>query len=105
MASLLWLDERSASPAPLYSSSLSHGTPPFGRLISALNKDFKAFIAPLNDNQVRYLVVGGYAVAFHGHPRYTRDKDIWIELTPENPRQAVKALLIGMGIDIYGWVQ
>ncbi|RJP47883.1 MAG: hypothetical protein C4548_00120 [Desulfobacteraceae bacterium] len=37
-----------------------------------LNQDFKEFIELLNDNRVRYLVVGGYAVALHGHPRYTR---------------------------------
>jgi hypothetical protein len=36
-----------------------------------LNQDFKEFIQSLNDNRVRYLVVGGYAVALHGHPRYT----------------------------------
>ncbi len=57
-----------------------------------LNKDFKEFIESLNDKGVRYLVVGGYAVALHGHPRYTKDIDIWIELTPENAKQAVKAL-------------
>jgi hypothetical protein len=38
-----------------------------------LNQDFKEFIQSLNDNQVRYLVVGGYAVALHGYPRYTKD--------------------------------
>jgi hypothetical protein len=43
-----------------------------------LNQDFKEFIQSLNDNHVRYLVVGGYAVALHGHPRYTKDIDIWI---------------------------
>jgi predicted nucleotidyltransferase len=43
-----------------------------------LNQDFKEFIQSLNDNGVRYLVIGGYAVAFHGHPRYTKDIDIWI---------------------------
>ncbi len=41
-----------------------------------LNQDFKEFIQSLNDNAVRYLVVGGYAVALHGHPRYTKDIDI-----------------------------
>ena len=35
-----------------------------------LNSDFKEFIQLLNDNQVKYLVIGGYAVAVHGHPRY-----------------------------------
>jgi len=43
-----------------------------------LNPDFKEFIALLNKNRVRYLVIGGYAVAFHGHPRYTKDIDLWI---------------------------
>lgn len=42
-----------------------------------LNPDFREFIECLNANQVRYLVVGGYAVAFHGHPRYTKGLDIW----------------------------
>jgi hypothetical protein len=46
----------------------------------------------LNDNLVRYLVVGGYAVALHGHPRYTKDLDIWIEMTPENAERMVQAL-------------
>ncbi len=47
-----------------------------------LNKDFNEFIKLLNENKVKYLVVGGYAVAFHGHPRYTKDLDIWIERRP-----------------------
>ena len=38
-----------------------------------LTPDFKEFIQSLNDNSVRYLVVGGYAVALHGYPRYTKD--------------------------------
>ena len=38
-----------------------------------LSKDFKEFIELLNESNIRYLVVGGYAVAFHGHPRYTKD--------------------------------
>lgn len=57
-----------------------------------LNQDFKEFIRSLNDNQVRYLIVGGYAVALHGHPRYTKDLDIWIEMSARNAEQVVKAL-------------
>ena len=57
-----------------------------------LNRDFKEFIQSLNGNQVRYLIVGGYAVAFHGHPRYTKDIDIWIEMTEENSENAIQAL-------------
>ena len=57
-----------------------------------LNKDFKEFIELLNENKVRYLVVGGYAVAFHGHPRYTKDLDVWIELSPDNAHSILNAL-------------
>ena len=57
-----------------------------------LSKDFRKFIELLNEHDVRYLVVGGYAVAFHGHPRYTKDLDVWIELSPENADKVLKAL-------------
>jgi len=57
-----------------------------------LNQDFKEFIESLNDNNVRYLIIGGYAVAFHGHPRYTNDIDIWLWLDRENAENMVKAL-------------
>lgn len=48
-----------------------------------LNKDFREFIELLNQNDVKYLIVGGYAVAAHGYPRYTKDIDIWI--FPDEP--------------------
>jgi predicted nucleotidyltransferase len=57
-----------------------------------LNQDFKEFIQSLNDNHVRYLVIGGYAVALHGYPRYTKDIDIWIETSSDNAANMVKAL-------------
>jgi predicted nucleotidyltransferase len=57
-----------------------------------LNQDFKEFIQSLNDNQVRYLVIGGYAVALHGYPRYTKDIDIWIEMSSENATRMLQAL-------------
>ena len=57
-----------------------------------LNPDFKEFIQSLNDNGVRYLVIGGYAVALHGYPRYTKDMDVWVDMTPENAVKIVKAL-------------
>ncbi|MFM7599605.1 MAG: DUF6036 family nucleotidyltransferase [Pseudanabaena sp.] len=57
-----------------------------------LNQDFKEFIQLLNDNQVKYLVIGGYAVAVHGHPRYTKDIDIWIEISEENSQKIITAL-------------
>jgi predicted nucleotidyltransferase len=57
-----------------------------------LNQDFKEFIRSLNDNGVRYLVIGGYAVAFHGHPRYTKDLDVWVGMDTENAANIIKAL-------------
>ena len=57
-----------------------------------LNPDFREFIQSFNDNRVLYLVVGGYAVALHGHPRYTKDMDVWVDLDPDNAASIVKAL-------------
>jgi len=57
-----------------------------------LNQDFREFIQLLNEHEVQYLVVGGYAVAFHGYPRYTKDIDIWIYLDTANAEKLLKAL-------------
>jgi predicted nucleotidyltransferase len=48
------------------------------------HSDFREFIHSLNNNNVRYLLVGGYAVMFHGHARNTGDMDIWVDCTSEN---------------------
>ncbi len=57
-----------------------------------VNQDFKELIQLINANQVRYLIVGGYAVTLHGYPRYTKDIDIWIELTKENAARIINTL-------------
>ncbi len=57
-----------------------------------LNRDFREFIALLNENDVKYLIVGGYAVGFHGYPRYTKDLDIWILISHENAEKVLKVL-------------
>jgi hypothetical protein len=62
-----------------------------GKMI--LNPDFKEFFQLLNENNVQYLIVGGYAVAYHGHPRYTKDIDVWIWIDPDNARRVVKTLV------------
>jgi hypothetical protein len=49
-----------------------------------LPDDFRDFIQLLNQQRVKYLVVGGYAVAYHGFPRYTGDIDFFVEPTPRN---------------------
>ena len=57
-----------------------------------LTQDFREFFQSLNDHNVRYLVIGGYAVAFHGHPRYTKDIDVWIEADKTNAQKLIDAL-------------
>ena len=57
-----------------------------------LNPDFKEFFQLLNENKVRYLVIGGFAVAFHGYPRFTKDIDIWLWLNPKNAELVIKTL-------------
>ena len=57
-----------------------------------LNKDFREFIELLSEKQAKYLVVGGYAVAFHGYPRYTKDIDLWIWLNRENAEKVIEVL-------------
>ena len=57
-----------------------------------LSKDFREFIVLLNKHSVKYLVVGGYAVAIHGYPRYTKDLDVWIALSEENADKILKTL-------------
>lgn len=57
-----------------------------------LNKDFKEFIELLNAHEVQYIVIGGYAVAFHGHPRFTKDIDFWILPNPGNAEKLLTVL-------------
>jgi hypothetical protein len=57
-----------------------------------LNKDFKEFVALLNSNHVEYLIVGGYALAAYGHPRYTGDLDFWVGTCPVNAMHVLTTL-------------
>jgi hypothetical protein len=57
-----------------------------------IQPDFKAFIVLLNQHQVAYLVVGGFAVAQHGYPRFTADIDFWVKPDSENANRVVTAL-------------
>jgi predicted nucleotidyltransferase len=57
-----------------------------------LNSDFKEFAELLNANAVEYLVVGGYALAAHGHPRYTGDIDFWVSHDTANIERLLKVL-------------
>ena len=57
-----------------------------------LPPDFKEFFQLLNSHKVHYLVIGGYAVAYHGYPRATGDIDIWIATNPDNAKRTVQAI-------------
>ncbi|HYF33796.1 MAG TPA: hypothetical protein VD994_00790 [Prosthecobacter sp.] len=57
-----------------------------------LYPDFRDFLQLLNEEGIEYLVGGGYAVTWHGYPRYTGDIDIWIHATPENARRMMVVL-------------
>jgi len=73
----------------------------------ALPLDFKEFLKLLNDKGVKYLLIGGYAVAYYGYPRATNDIDVWIAIHPENARQMVAALrefgfdVAGLSVDLF----
>ena len=57
-----------------------------------LPKDFKEFLSLLRSHGVRYLLIGGYAVGYHGYPRATGDLDVWIAMEPENATRVVDVL-------------
>ena len=57
-----------------------------------LPDDFKEFLKLLNSTGVEYLVVGGYAVGYHGYPRATGDIDIWVSISPDNASRLVRAM-------------
>jgi len=62
------------------------------------SKDFEELFASLKDHDVRYLVVGGYAVAVHARPRFTDDLDLFIPTLPDDVNRLCRALA-SFGID------
>lgn len=57
-----------------------------------LSDDFEDFLKLLNQYHVQYLVVGGYAMAFHGKPRFTGDLDVWINISEDNSLKMVSVI-------------
>jgi hypothetical protein len=57
------------------------------------NDDFRDFLSALNKQEVKYLLVGGFAVILHGYSRTTGDMDIWVERTSENYLRIKQAFL------------
>lgn len=66
-----------------------------------LPSDFKDFLRLLNSHEVKYLLIGGFAVGYHGYPRATGDMDVWIEVSPENAKKMVRVLK-SFGFDVPG---
>ena len=63
-----------------------------------LPPDFKEFLKLLKEHDVRYLLIGGYAVGYHGYARATDDMDIWVAIHPDNAQKLVSALKV-FGLD------
>ncbi|MBX2997606.1 MAG: hypothetical protein KF893_03775 [Caldilineaceae bacterium] len=57
-----------------------------------LPEDFKEFLRLLNSYQVEYLLIGGYAVGYHGYPRATNDMDVWVAIHPNNAERLVQVM-------------
>jgi hypothetical protein len=57
-----------------------------------LNPDFKDLLSCLLAGDARFLLVGGYALAFHGYPRATKGMDVWVEPTSDNAGRVLRAL-------------
>jgi hypothetical protein len=57
-----------------------------------LSDDLKEFLRYLNEEKVEYLLIGGWAVGYHGYPRLTQDMDVWVEMSVENTRRILKSL-------------
>ena len=58
-----------------------------------LNPDFKDLLRLLNQNEVRYLIVGSYAVMKYTEPFYTKDMDIWVDPSSENAQRTFQSLI------------
>ncbi len=62
------------------------------RAIKFVNSDFSDLLKLFNDNKVKYLVIGGYALIQYAEPRYTKDIDLWISTDPANAAAVYQAL-------------
>lgn len=57
-----------------------------------VQQDFKELLALLNKNGVEFIIVGGYALAFYGAPRFTGDIDVFVRPSPENASRVLEAI-------------
>ena len=57
-----------------------------------MNQDFLDLLRAFIDRDVRFLIVGAYALGVHGRPRATGDLDVWVDPTPDNATRIMQAL-------------
>ncbi len=57
-----------------------------------MSPDYKEILSTFNDHEVRYLIVGAYAVMKYSEPRYTKDLDIWVDTSEENAKKVFSSL-------------
>ncbi len=69
-------------------------------MANIFNNDFRDFISALNNQSVKYILVGGYSVILHGYPRTTGDMDIWVERTAAN-YQKIKNAFHQFGMPVF----
>jgi hypothetical protein len=65
-----------------------------------LNEDYRDILHALSDENVRFILVGAYALAAHGYPRATMDIDIWVMPSPDNAEAVLRALR-GFGVPLH----
>ena len=58
----------------------------------SVNPDFRDLFAALNEAEAEFLIVGGYALAVHGVPRFTKDLDVWVRADEANANRVWHAL-------------
>lgn len=69
-----------------------------------VNSDFSELLKIFNDNNVQYMVIGGYALIQYAEPRYTKDLDLWIGTGPENAAAVYHSLKL-FGAPLNGLTQ
>lgn len=69
-----------------------------------MNSDFRELLQALNEFEVEYLVIGGYAVIRYTQPRYTKDLDLWIGPSTDNAERVIRAFN-KFGIGLFGGVE
>src|SRR5436190_9590330 len=89
----MWSIGSGKGSKPFSKRPLSCSRRPTAKERILLNSDLLQFLDVLLDTEVRFLIVGGYAVMKYTEPRATKDIDLWIDTSPENAERVYRALV------------